>query len=205
MEARVRQLLGFVKTMLVGGLLFLFPLVVVTIVVGKAFAMVLGVTRPIVDNIAPVHTATDVAVINVVTIAAMLAGCLVAGFIARSPIGRRVYRAIDNSLAGLLPGYAILRARLSDAVGKDARRKSIKTILVRLDDQSQLALEVERLPDGRVVAFLPGAPDPWSGTSIIVDAARVTPVDVDILHLTRLLKDLGWGTAAVLTDASRAA
>jgi uncharacterized membrane protein len=201
----VRQLLRFVKTIVVGGLLFLFPLVFVTFVVGKAFAMLLGVTRPIVDDLAPSHSIAGVAVVNFVTIAGLIAGCFVAGLIARSPLGRRLYRSLDNNLAGLLPGYAILRARLGDAIGKDARRKSIRTVLVRFDDYSQLAFEIERLPDGQVVAFLPGAPDPWSGTSVIVDAARVTPLDLEIMQLTRLLKDLGWGTAAAFKDAPRAA
>jgi uncharacterized membrane protein len=199
----VRQLLGFVKTMVVGGLLFLFPLVFVTIVVGRAFTLMLRTTRPIVDNLIPVRTVVDVAVVDVVAVVAMLAGCLVAGLVARSRIGRAAYRAVDANLASLIPGYATLKARLGDAEGDEARRKAIKTILVRLDDQSQLAFEIERLPDGRVVAFLPGAPDPWSGTSVIVDAGRVTPLAIDILVLGRLLKDLGAGTSAALQASPR--
>jgi hypothetical protein len=158
---------------------------------------------PIVDNLIPVRTVVDVAVVDVVAIAAMLAGCRVTGLVARSRIGRAAYRAVDANLASLIPGYATLKARIGDAVGDEARRKAIKTIVVRLDDQSQLALEIERLPDGRVVAFLPSAPDPWSGTSVIVDAGRVTPLQIDILALTRLLKDLGSGTAAALQAAPR--
>jgi uncharacterized membrane protein len=199
----VRQLLAFVKTMVIGGLLFLFPLVFVTIVVGRAFALMLRMTRPVVENLVPVRTVVDIALIDIVAIVAMIAGCLVAGLVARSRIGRAAYRAVDANLASLIPGYAILKARLGDAVGDEARRKAIKTILVRLDDQSQLAFEIERLPDGRVVAFLPSAPDPWSGTSVIVDAGRVTPIAIDILALTRLLKDLGSGTAAALQAAPR--
>lgn len=199
----MRQLLAFVKTMVIGGLLFLFPLVFVTIVVGRAFALMLRMTRPVVENLVPVRTVVDIALIDIVAIVAMIAGCLVAGLVARSRIGRAAYRAVDANLASLIPGYAILKARLGDAVGDEARRKAIKTILVRLDDQSQLAFEIERLPDGRVVAFLPSAPDPWSGTSVIVDAGRVTPIAIDILALTRLLKDLGSGTAAALQAAPR--
>lgn len=197
----MRQLLGFIKTMVIGGLIFLFPLVFVTYVVGSAFAVMLRITRPIVERVMPVQTIADVAMVDIVAVISMLAGCLVAGFVARSPIGRRAYRAVDTNLASLIPGYAILKARLGDAVGTDERRKSIKTILVRLDDYSQLALEIERLQDGRVVAFLPGAPDPWSGTSVIIDAARVTPLETDVMPLMRVLKDLGWGSAATLQRA----
>jgi hypothetical protein len=107
---------------------------------------------------------------------------------------------MDANLERVVPGYSVLRARLRDAVENDAR-KAIRTILVRMDDCSQLALEIERLPDGRVVAFLPGAPDPWSGTSVIVDADRVSTLGLDTMKLARLLKDLGWGTAGALQAA----
>jgi uncharacterized membrane protein len=198
----VRQLLGLVKTMVVGGLLFLFPLVFVTVVVGRAFALMLQVTRPIVDTLSPVHTVAAVAVVDIVAVSTLLAGCLVAGLVAQSEMGRAVYRAVDANLAGVIPGYAVLRARLRDAVEND-QRKAIRTILVRLDDCSQLALEVERLQDGRVVAFLPSAPDPWAGTTVIVEAGRVTPLGLDTMRLTRLLKDLGWGTGAALHETAR--
>jgi uncharacterized membrane protein len=193
----VRQLLGLGKTMIIGGVLFLFPLVFVTFVVGRAFALMQQVTRPIVDRLALDRTIAAVAVIDAVAVIALLAGCLVAGLVAQSEMGRAVYRALDDNLAGVIPGYAVLRARLGDAVEHD-QRKALRTVLVRLDDCSQLALEVERLADGMVVAFLPGAPDPWSGTAVIVEAARVTPLGLDTMTLTRLLKDLGWGTAAAL-------
>jgi uncharacterized membrane protein len=188
--------------MLIGGLLFLFPLVFVTFIVGRAFGLLLGVTRPIVDNLMPAQTIAGLAVVNIAVIIAMAAGCLVAGLIARSPIGRSAYRALDANLASFIPGYAILKARLGDAVGTEARRKAIKTILVHSGDQSQFGLEIERLADGRIVVFLPGAPDPWSGSSVIVDRANVTPLDLDTLQLSRLLKDLGRGTAAVLQNAA---
>jgi len=43
----------------------------------------------------------------------------------------------------------------------------------------------------------------WAGTSVIIDAGRVTPLALDLMPLTRILRDLGWGTAPVLQDAPR--
>ena len=193
----MRQVLGFIKTMIVGGMLFLFPLVIVTAIVGKAFKLMLSVTEPL-DDVIPADSVGDVAVVNLVAIAALLVGCFVAGLVAQSAMGRKVYRAADAQLAGLIPGYAALRARLGGAVGSEEHRKALKAVFVRFDDQSQIAFEVERLSDGRVVVFLPGAPDPWSGAAIVVDADRVTPLDLEILQVTRALKNLGKGTGAAL-------
>jgi len=167
----VRKVLGFVKTMVLGGLLFLFPLVIVTAVVGKAFRLMLRVTEPL-DEVMPIDTV-------------------------QSKVGRRVYQTADANLEGIIPGYAALKARLGSAVGEE-RRKAFKAVFVRFDDQGQIAFEVERLADGRVTVFLPGAPDPWSGSVLVVDADRVTPVDLEILPVSRTFKNLGRGTAAAL-------
>jgi uncharacterized membrane protein len=193
----VRKVLGFIKTMILGGLLFLFPLVIVTAVVGKAFSLMVRVTEPL-DDVIPTDTVADVAVVNLVAIAALLVGCFAAGLVAQSEIGRKVYRTADSNLEGIIPGYAALKARLGSAVGSEERRKAFKTIFVRFDDQGQIAFEVERLADGRVAVFLPGAPDPWSGSVLVVEADRVTPLDVEILPVSRTFKNLGRGTAAAL-------
>jgi len=196
--------LGFIKTMILGGLLFLFPLVIVTAVVGKAFKLMLSVTEPL-DEVIPADSVADVAVVNLVAIAALLVGCFVAGLVAQSAVGRKVYQTADANLAGIVPGYAALRARLGSAVGDQERQKTLKTVLVRLDDQAQMAFEVERLADGRVVVFLPGAPDAWSGAVALVDAERVTPLDIEMRDVVRLAKNLGKGTAAALGDPAEKA
>ena len=195
----VREVLRFIKTMFLGGLLFLFPLVIVTAVVGKAFRLMLSVTKPL-DDVIPADSVADVATINLVAIAALLVGCFAAGLVAQSAVGRKVYQAADANLAGIIPGYAALRARLGSVVGDEEREKTLKTVLMRLDDQAQIGFEVERLGDGRVIVFLPGAPDAWSGASVIVDADRVTPLDLEMRQVVRLAKNLGKGTAAALGD-----
>jgi uncharacterized membrane protein len=157
----------------------------------------LNVTEPL-DDVIPADSVADVAVINLVAIAALLVGCFVAGLVAQSAVGRKVYQAADANLAGIIPGYAALRARLGTAVGDEERRKTLKTVFVRLDDQAQIAFEVERLADGRAVVFLPGAPDVWSGAAVVVDADRVTPLDFEMRQVVRLAKNLGKGTAAAL-------
>jgi uncharacterized membrane protein len=196
----LRKVFGFLKTMILGGLLFLFPLVIVTAVVGKAFRLMLSVTEPF-DDVIPADSVAEVATVNLVAIAALLVGCFVAGLVAQSRVGRKIYQAADANLAGIIPGYAALRARLGSAVGDEEREGKLETILVRFDDQAQIAFEVERLADGRAVVFLPGAPDAWSGTLAVVDSDRVTPLALDMRQVVMLAKNLGKGTAAALGDA----
>lgn len=46
----------------------------------------------------------DVAVVNLVAIAALLVGCFAAGLVAQSAVGRKVYQAAAANLAGIIPG-----------------------------------------------------------------------------------------------------
>ncbi len=53
-----------------------------------------------------------------------------------------------------------------------AEAKSMQPMLVRFDDNSQLGFEIERLDNGQVVIYLPGAPGPWSGSVAYFSADR---------------------------------
>jgi len=87
-----------------------------------------------------------------------------------------------------IPGYGLMRQKLTAAVGREDDEKSLKPILVQFDDQAQIAFEVERSDDGLVAVFLPGAPDPWSGAAVFVTADRVFPVGVEVKPATKVFK-----------------
>jgi hypothetical protein len=90
---------------------------------------------------------------------------------------------------------------MTQALGVDGVKSGLKTVLVSFDDHQVLAVEVERLAGGRVVVFLPGATDPWSGSVVLVSQERVAGVPVEIGALHRSLKSI----SAALLNATMAA
>jgi uncharacterized membrane protein len=92
---------------------------------------------------------------------------------------------------------------MTQALGVDGVKSGLKSVLVSFDDYQTLAIEVERLADGRVVVFLPGSPDPWSGNVVYVPPERVASMTVDIGAMHRSLRSIGRGSAALL-DATGA-
>ena len=70
----------------------------------------------------------------------------------------------------------------------------LKPVLIHLDDQSQIALEVERTANQQVVVFVPGAPDPRSGNVVLMDEDRVTPLDSNLRSVSRIFKQFGKDT-----------
>ena len=70
--------------------------------------------------------------------------------------------------------------------------------MVQFDDHVQMAFETERLPNGRVAAYLPGAPNPWSGTVVFVSNDRVKPLSISLPEALRNIRTLGKGSLQIV-------
>ena len=71
----------------------------------------------------------------------------------------------------------------------------MQPVLARFDDRWQIAFEVERIIGGKVSVFVPGAPDPWSGSVCIMTDDRISRLDSDPLATLDVLKQLGKGAS----------
>lgn len=76
---------------------------------------------------------------------------------------------------------------------------------IRFDDSWQLGFKVEQLEGGKSLVYLPGAPDPWSGSVCAVPDDRLLSLDVNITTASDLMKRPGKGSSAALRDAIRQA
>jgi len=190
-------------TTLIGGVVFLLPLIVALAVLGKGLALMAGVAKPLAAMF-PNQQVGGVALVSLVALLLLLVLCYCAGLLARAALGRTLSASFEDRLQTLYPRYTIIKG-MTQALGVDGVKSSLKTVLVSFDDHQVLAVEVERLADGRVVVFLPGAPDPWSGSVVIVMQERVASVPVEIGALHRSLKSIGRGSAELLNAPLAAA
>jgi uncharacterized membrane protein len=186
----------FIRTTLIGGILFLIPLVMVVVVFGKAFQILKTVANPLVKLI-PIESIAGFALVEVLTAVIMLLCCLMAGLVARSQWGRNIYAKIDSILLELIPGYSWVKGVTGDI--SDAEAENIfEPVLVRLDDQYQLGFEVDRTAEGLVAIYVPGVPNPRSGALSYVTADRVESIDAGFKAITKTCKKLGRGSGALL-------
>ena len=138
----MKSLRHFMGTVLIGGVLFLIPLVVVVIIFGKAFRIMKVVATPV-SRLIPVDSVAGFAVVEIVTLTILMLACLLAGLLARSPWGRKLHSKLDSVLLQLIPGYAWMKG-ITGGVGDEEAGALLKPVLVKFDDQSQLAFEVDR-------------------------------------------------------------
>jgi hypothetical protein len=113
-----------------------------------------------------------------------------------------VFNAL-NTVSGPLPFHPFeLRLPIIKAMSQGLHgalgHRVLKPVLVTFDDHQLIAFDIERLDDGREVLFLPGAPDAWSGSVVLVESERIAPLEVDLATLAKAQQRLGQGTAALL-------
>ena len=186
------------KTLFIGGLVFLVPFAVVLVVIAKVRGVSKRMAEPL-DSMIPVEAVGGIALANILEVVIIVLVCFLAGFIATSAIGKRLYRKIDDWLLNLIPRYAFVKS-MTETIG-DQEDSTLQPVLVRFDDLSQIAFEVERGPGDLVTVYLPGSPDPWSGSVAQVTADRVDMLATDFTSVVQSLRKVGRGASALLVKA----
>ena len=92
----MKALSQFLRTTIVGGILFLLPIVVISVVLGKAFDYAQRVLRPIIELLPDWTSSTMLSA--ALTIVAIGLLCFCAGLIARSLFAQRMVARLDCPL-----------------------------------------------------------------------------------------------------------
>jgi uncharacterized membrane protein len=182
-----------IKTTLIGGIIFLVPLAVITAIAGKVFQVIAKIAV-LISDILPFETIAGVAVVNLVAIALIIILCFIAGHIARSRIGAKISASMEEKMYALVPRYAFIKSMAATFTGDTGDQRLLNPIWVKFDDYSQIAFEVSRDDNEIVTIYLPGAPDPWSGSIVHVTPERVEPIDAEFSVVIKSLRKVGIGT-----------
>jgi uncharacterized membrane protein len=166
--------------------------VIVAAVLGKALEIMTRVATPM-GHMLPVDSIGGVAVGNLLALSALALLCFVAGLIAKSKPAKKVYRSLDNTLLAI-PGYAFVKGFTDSMANSQETAKFLIPVFVRFDDHEQIGFEVERLKHGKVVVYLPGAPNPWSGSVVYFSEDRVKRLDMKAAQAINNVRHLGRGS-----------
>jgi len=199
----VKSIKEFFKATVIGGLMFLVPVVLVLVVLGKALQFAGKVAQPIARTL-PVSHMGGVAMATLIAVAILLLIALLAGLAARTGPGRRVTHWFEESILGGMPQYRMVKS-LAEGLTQLENGTGMRPVLMRGDEGWMLGYQMEELPNGWRVIFLPASPTPMSGNVIYVEAARVQTLDLSMSEAMQLVKRLGIGSAEKLRGANLAA
>jgi len=186
------------RTTILGGILFLAPVAVLAILLGKVFQISKAATAPL-NNLLPVEQIGHIAVRDLLAIMAILVVCYLAGLLAKRAFLTRHMQRLEGLLIDLIPGYAIFKGMLGGMASKEEIAERMKPVLARFDDHELIAFEIER-GETHCVLYLPGAPSAWSGTTVVVEKARITELNVPPHQAAKLMRVFGRGSLALRTD-----
>jgi uncharacterized membrane protein len=186
----------FVKATLVGGLMFLVPVVLVLLVLRHAMGFASKAAKPIAETL-PAGDAMGVPVVTLLAIAILLSIAFAAGLISRTSVGRRITRWFEESILGSMPQYRMVKS-MAEGLTQIESGNGMRPVLMRTDECWQLGYWLEELPGGWVAVFLPAAPTPLSGNVVYVATERVRSLDISMPEAMKLVKRVGIGSAEAL-------
>ena len=194
----MKSLSAFLKATVVGGAIYMVPIVVILAVLGKVHSVASKLIAPLTaqleaQEIGGIHLARLLAIVAVVLV------CFAAGLFARTDIARRFVGWLEHAILSNLPGYSVVSALGTDVGSAGEGQSGMKVVLARIEDAWQLALLVERVDETHAAVFVPGAPDPKSGSVYLLTDDRFKPVDVPVRHAMKCIKGLGVGSRALLS------
>jgi uncharacterized membrane protein len=191
----MKTIAQFVRTTIVGGLFFLAPIVVLIVILAKAFDYAKkGLNAVLVHFPAASDLSTGAATALSLTIIVLV--CLLAGLIAHTLIAQRVVNALESSLLSKIPGYDYLKQESASALGV-AEIAELPVVFVPMEGGWQLGVQTEALSGGLVSIFVPGAPNPHSGSVFFFSRDNVRPAGVKLAAGLNCLRRCGAGASAL--------
>jgi uncharacterized membrane protein len=194
-------MLKLIRTTFIGGIVFLIPIAIFVAVIGQGLKIADKAAKPV-AAVLPVNMVGGVAVAEVLAIVLLLLICFLAGLLARLALARKAVDALEANVLSRLPAYALLKTKTQSMLSPDDI-EGMSVVVMRFDDAWQIGFEIERIEGGKVVLFLPGSPDPWSGSVCIAEENRVTLLDLPVAAAAQLVRRLGRGANEALGDRLR--
>ena len=185
----------FVRTTVVGGLFFLAPIVVLIVILAKAFDYAKkGLDGVVVHIPAASHLTAGEATALAVALVALV--CFLAGLVARTVTAQRLIDALESSVLTKIPAYDYLKQESASALGV-AEIAELPVVFVPMEGGWQLGVQTEAMSDGLVSIFVPGAPNPHSGSVFFFSTDTVRPAGIKLAAGLGCLRRCGAGASAL--------
>ena len=186
---------SFVAT-LIAGMLFLVPVGIAGIVLVKVIGVMMLVAQPMADWL-PVDSLGGVALANIIALLFLGLTCFLAGLLARHAVASEMVSRVESGFLMNLPGYPMIKNFLSGL--DESRAAGLKPVIIKSGAAERLGFEVERLPDGRSMVFIPSPPNPLSGITQLMPSEQIRYLDVSVKDIVEMTENFGHGAERLLT------
>ncbi len=191
----MKTLTQFVRTTIVGGLFFLAPIVVLIVILAKALDFAKKSLNAVFVHI-PAASELSAGAATALSITIVAFVCLLAGLVAHTVIAQRLVNLLESSLLSKIPGYDYLKQESASALGV-AEIAELPVVFVPMEGGWPLGVQTEALSGGLVSIFVPGAPNPHSGSVFFFSTDNVRPAGIKLAVALNCLRRCGAGASAL--------
>jgi len=173
-----------------GIVLFLFPIMLLIFIFGKAIKIVQSIILPIKSHL-PAERIFGIGILSLISLVLILLVCYIAGMLTESKKVKSFLSFIEDNLLIFIPGYALIKSGARDAIG-DADDKW-KVVMIAEDDEWKFGIEVDRRPDGYSTIFFPEPPDAKSGEMKLIHESKLKRINLPVSKLVNVIRNYGRG------------
>jgi uncharacterized membrane protein len=189
----------FILTTLIGGVVFLVPVVILGVVIIKAAGFMMVIAEPLADWF-PVDSIGGVALANIIALLAVIVVCFLAGLLARHALASNIVEQLESKVLVNVPGYMMVKNLVSGF--DESKAAGLKPVALQLGTAERLGFEIQKLPDGRSMVFIPSSPSPFSGITQLLPPEQVTYLDVPVTKIIEVTENFGHGIDKLLPNES---
>jgi uncharacterized membrane protein len=186
-------MIKYIKNTIIGGVLFLIPIMLLVIIVIKFISFLILLAKPL-EKLIPLDSIGGIAVANILVVLLLVIICFLAGILSTGKIMTKIQNGIENKILKKLPAYPIIKGFMDGISTTKKASENFIPILVSFDDSEQLCFEIEETSNNKVVVYVPGAPSPWSGTVLYIDKSRIKRLNISINEAVGNIQGLGLGS-----------
>lgn len=169
----MRTFLVNLRNIAVAGFLFLLPVIIVLVVVTKAWGALTSVGARLAAMFG-MKTIVGFASTSVFTGLLLVAICLACGLLVRVTFVSAFGNAVEAWLSKYIPGYATYKATAEEKLQHKVRLLPYQAALIWLGDHWRPAYVVEQDRDGNAVVFVPEVPDTSKGNVLLAGRDQLT-------------------------------
>ena len=196
----MRAISHFVRITILGGILFLTPIVVLGLVLNKAYKAAGQVMQPLI-GLVPTEVASRAAASATLASLVLALVCFFAGLLARTQWAQRIVNGLEASVLSKVPGYEYLKQAGASVLGADEMADH-PVVFAQLGGGWRIGVQTDVVGEGLVAVFVPNSPNPSSGGVFLVAADRVRPAGAPLAAAMGALRRCGTGTGALWSAAS---
>jgi uncharacterized membrane protein len=188
----------FLRITVLGGVLFLTPIVVLAFILGKAFDLARRGLKPM-TTIIPDRFVSGVTMEAILAIVLIAILCFLAGLFARTRPAQRIMAELESSVLSKVPAYEYLKQAGASVMGL-GETADHPVVFAQLGGAWRIAVQTGVVGGGLVAIFVPNSPNPMSGSVFLVAADSVRPAKVPLATAIGCLRRCGAGSEAFLSE-----